>query len=106
LCFFFCKKKPDAAIRDVKKFAEKKGYRWQENPDNPELAYDLMVFKTGYAFLLKVRAVSHPPGRVFKKNCRKTISVKSVSSCSRNGCSCEIWFRTRHEHTFSEAPDL
>jgi hypothetical protein len=54
--FFFRGKKPDAAIRDVKKFAEKKGYRWQENPDNPELAYDLMVFKTGYAFRLNVRA--------------------------------------------------
>ena len=65
MCFFFFRgKKPDAAIRDVKKFVEKMRYRWQENLDNPELAYDLMVFKTGYAFILKVCAVSHPPGRV------------------------------------------
>jgi hypothetical protein len=27
--------KPLAATRDAKKFAEKMGYRWQENTDNP-----------------------------------------------------------------------
>ena len=62
--FFFRGKKPDAAIRDVKKFVEKMRYRWRENLDNPELAYDLMVFKKGFTVLLKVCAVSHPPGRV------------------------------------------
>lgn len=35
------------------------GYRWQENPDNPELEYDLLVFKQGYAFFLKVRVLRY-----------------------------------------------
>jgi hypothetical protein len=48
-------KKPDAAIREAKKFAERMGYRWQENTENPELAYDFMAFKPGYAMLVKVR---------------------------------------------------
>jgi hypothetical protein len=34
-------KRPIAAIRDAKKIAEKMDYRWQENTDNPDLAYDL-----------------------------------------------------------------
>jgi len=50
-------KKPAAAIRDAKKFAERMGYRWQENTDNPALAYDIIVFKDVYAFLVKVRVV-------------------------------------------------
>ena len=50
-------KKPLGAIRDAKKFAEKMGYRWQENTDNPELAYDLQVFKPEYAMLVKVRVM-------------------------------------------------
>ena len=39
--------KPLAATRDAKKFAEETGYRWQENPDNFELAYDFSDFKEG-----------------------------------------------------------
>jgi hypothetical protein len=31
------------------------GYRWQENADNPDLAYDLQVFKPGNAMLVKVQ---------------------------------------------------
>ena len=49
--------RPLAAIRDAKKFAEKMGYRWQENTDNPALAYDFITFKQVYAFLVKVRVV-------------------------------------------------
>jgi hypothetical protein len=30
-------KKPEAAINDAKKFAEKMGYQWQENTDPPGL---------------------------------------------------------------------
>ena len=48
-------KRPLAAIREAKKFAEKMSYRLQENTDNPDLAYDLMAFKPGYAILVKVR---------------------------------------------------
>jgi hypothetical protein len=48
-------KKPVAAIKEAKKFAGKMGYRWQENTDNPDLAFDLMVFKPGYAMFVKVR---------------------------------------------------
>ena len=31
--------KPLAAIREAKKFAEKMGYRWQENSENPEIGW-------------------------------------------------------------------
>jgi hypothetical protein len=50
-------KRQAAAIRDTKKFAEKMGYRWQENTDNPALAYDFIATKDGNAFLVKVRVV-------------------------------------------------
>jgi len=42
-------KRPKAAIRDAEKFAERMGYRWQENTDNPELGYDFIAFKNGFA---------------------------------------------------------
>jgi hypothetical protein len=38
------RKKPDAGIKEAKKFAEQIGYRWQENTNNPDLAYDLFFF--------------------------------------------------------------
>lgn len=59
-------KKPAAAIRDAKKFAEKMGYRWQENMENPDLGYDLQVFKPGYAILVKIRVLrNHISPNVF-----------------------------------------
>jgi len=36
-------KKPEAAIREAKGFAERMGYRWITNP-HPDLAFDLEIF--------------------------------------------------------------
>jgi len=47
-------KKPEAAIADAKKFAEKMGYWWQEST-NPELAYDFLIFKPANLRVVKVR---------------------------------------------------
>jgi hypothetical protein len=52
-------KRPVAAIREAKKFAERMCYRWQENTDNPDLTYDFIAFKSGYAMLVKVRVPRH-----------------------------------------------
>ena len=47
-------KKPVAAIAEAKTFAERMGYRWQEN-SHPDLAYDLFIFKPGAAGIVRVR---------------------------------------------------
>jgi hypothetical protein len=47
-------KKPVAAIAEAKTFAERMGYRWQEN-SHPDLAYDLFIFKPGAACIVRVR---------------------------------------------------
>ncbi len=47
-------RKPEAAIAEAKKFAERMGYWWQENT-NPELAYDLFCFKPASVRVVKVR---------------------------------------------------
>jgi hypothetical protein len=36
------------------------GYRWQENKDNPDLMYDLYLFKPGNAMLVKVQVQRNP----------------------------------------------
>jgi hypothetical protein len=91
-------KRPLAAIREAKKFAEKMGYRWQENTDNPDLAYDLQVFKPGYAVLVKVRVPRyHINPNVFYEDLladdlREVRALPFPAWMPR-----EIWLRTRHE---------
>jgi len=93
--------RPLAAIRDAEKFAEKMGYRWQENSNNPELGYDLLVFKPGYAFLLKVRVVRTMinPEILYEDlladELREIRGLPFPAWMPR-----EIWLRTRHERTF------
>ena len=93
--------RPLAAIRDAKKFAEKMGYRWQENTDNPELGYDLQLFKPGHAFLLKVRVLRYTIGPdIFYED------LLADELCGLRDLPFpawmprEIWLRTRHERTF------
>jgi hypothetical protein len=94
-------KKPEAAIRDAKKFAERMGYRWQENTDNPDLAYDLQVFKPGYAMLVKVRVLRyHISPETFYEDLladdlREVRLLPFPKWMPR-----EIWLRTQHERTF------
>ena len=93
--------RPHAAIRDAKKFAEKMGYRWQENTDNLDLGYDLQLFKAGYAFLLKVRVVrNHIDPDCFYEDLladdlREVRKLPFPKWMPR-----EIWLRTQHERTF------
>jgi hypothetical protein len=94
-------KKPEAAINDAKKFAEKMGYQWQENTDNPDLGYDLLLFKPGYAFLVKVRVVrNHIDPEAFYEDLladdlREVRGLPFPPWMPR-----EIWLRTQHERTF------
>jgi hypothetical protein len=94
-------KKPLAAIRDAKKFAERMGYKSQENTDNPALAYDLMVFKPEYAMLVKVRVVRnmiHP--EVFYEDLLKDDLREIRALPFPQWMPREIWLRTQHERTF------
>jgi len=94
-------KKPAAAIRDAKKFAETMGYRWQENTDNPELAYDFLAFKDGYAILVKVRVVRNhiDPDDFYEDlledDLRDVRALPFPPWMPR-----EIWLRTQHERVF------
>jgi hypothetical protein len=94
-------KKPLGAIRHAKKFAERMGYRWQENTDNPDLAYDLQVFKPGYVFLVKVRVLRyHINPHTFYEDLladdlREVRGLPFPQWMPR-----EIWLRTQHERTF------
>ena len=94
-------KKPVAAIRDAKKFAEKMGYRWQENTENPDLGYDLQVFKPEYAMLVKVRVMRNliSPDAFYEDlladDLREVRALPFPQWMPR-----EIWLRTQHERTF------
>ena len=94
-------KKPVAAIRDAKKFAEKMRYRWQENTENPDLGYDLQVFKPEYAMLVKVRVMRNliSPEAFYEDlladDLREVRALPFPQWMPR-----EIWLRTQHERTF------
>lgn len=94
-------KRPLGAIRDAKKFAERMGYRWQENTDNPELAYDFIAFKPGHAFLVKIRVVRYNIGPeifyedLLKDDLRDVRGLPFPPWMHR-----EIWLRTQHERVF------
>jgi hypothetical protein len=94
-------KKPAAAIRDAKKFAEKMGYRWQENMDNPELAYDLIAFKDGYAMLVKVRVVrNHISPDAFYEDLLAD-DLRDVRALPfPKWMPREIWLRTQRERIY------
>jgi len=47
-------RKPEAAIAEAKKFAERMGYRWIDNP-YADLPYDFQIFKPESVRLVKVR---------------------------------------------------
>jgi hypothetical protein len=95
-------KKLTGAIREAKKFAEQMGYRWQENTDNPELTYDLQVFKPGYAFLMKVRVVRYhiDPETFYEDLLEDDLREVRAPSPFPQWMPREIWLRTQHERTF------
>jgi len=47
-------KKPDGIIAEAKRFADRMGYRWIDNP-HADLAYDFEIFKRDCVRLVKVR---------------------------------------------------
>jgi hypothetical protein len=51
-------KKPTATINEAKEFAERMGYRWQENSQE-DLGYDLFIFKRGTACIVRVRQTTY-----------------------------------------------
>jgi hypothetical protein len=51
-------KKPTATVNEAKKFAERMGYRWQEN-SHEDLGYDLFIFKRGTACIVRVRQTTY-----------------------------------------------
>ena len=61
-------KKPVAACAEAKKFAERMGYQWLENPD-PALAFDLFIFKPEAACIVRVRQTRYriDPDTIYEK---------------------------------------
>lgn len=94
-------KRPVAAIAEAKKFAEKMGYRWQENTTNPELAFDLFIFKPAYLRAVKVRQTRHriDPDTFYEEllaeDLREVRALPFPPFILR-----EIWLRTQHERSW------
>jgi len=93
--------KPLAAIKEAQKFAEKMGYRVQENTENPGIGYDFMAFKPGNAFLVKVRQTRYTidPEIMYEDLLpdvlREVRELPFPAWMPR-----ELWLRTQHERTW------
>lgn len=93
-------KKPTATINEAKEFAERMGYRWQENSQE-DLGYDLFIFKRGTACIVRVRQTTYriDPDTFYEELLRDDLSaVRSLPFPS--WFPKEIWLRTRHERTW------
>lgn len=93
--------KPLAAIREAKKFAGKMGYRWQENAENPEIGYDFLAFKPGYAFLVRVRQTRYriDPDITYDELLPEVLrEIRNLPFPAR--MPRELWLRTQHERTW------
>ena len=94
-------KRPVAAIAEAKKFAEKMGYRWQENTENPDLAFDLFIFKPASLRAVKVRQTRHriDPDTFYEDlladDLREIRALPLPAWLPR-----EIWLRTQHERAW------
>jgi AAA+ ATPase superfamily predicted ATPase len=93
-------KKPEGMIAEAKSFAERMGYRWQENPDT-DLAYDLLIFKPAYIRLVKVRQTRYridPEAMyedLFPDEIRNLRGLPFPEFVLR-----ELWLRTRAERSW------
>jgi hypothetical protein len=93
--------KPLSAIKEAKRFAETMGYRWQENSENPAIGYDLMVFKPGYAFLVKVRQTRYriDPDMTYDELLPEVLcGIRTLPF--PKWMPRELWLRTQHERTW------
>ena len=93
--------KPLAAIKEAKKFAEKMGYRWQENSENPEIGYDFLAFKPGNAFLVRVRQTRYQidPDITYDELLPEVLcEIRNLPFPA--WMPRELWLRTQHERTW------
>jgi hypothetical protein len=93
-------KKPVAAIEEAKKFAERMDYWWQENT-NPDLGYDLIIFKPGSIRIIKVRQTRYRinPDVIYEHLIPDDLSeVRGLPF--PDWIPREIWLRTQHERAW------
>ncbi|ABS55293.1 hypothetical protein Mboo_0775 [Methanoregula boonei 6A8] len=93
-------RKPVAAIAEAKKFAERMGYRWQENT-HPDLAYDLFIFKPQMACIVRVRQTRYQidPDAIYENLIPEDLSDVRALPFPKV-IPREIWLRTQHERTW------
>jgi hypothetical protein len=93
-------KMPVAAIVEAKKFAERMGYRWQEN-SHPDLTYDFFIFKSDAACIVRVRQTTYRinPDTLYEDlipdDLREVRALPFPPWFQK-----EIWLRTRHERAW------
>jgi len=90
-------KKPVAAINEAKGFVERMGYRWQTNTD-PDLLYDLLIFKPASIWLVKVRQTRY---RIDPESFYEDLfpnELRGLRDLPFPACVLrELWLRTQHE---------
>jgi len=94
-------KRPVVAIDEAKKSAEKMGYRWQENTANPELGFDLIIFKGDAARIVRVRQTRYriDPDSFYEELLPEDLfEVRNLPFPA--WMPREIWLRTQHERTW------
>lgn len=92
--------RPLKAIAEAKGFAERMGYRWQDNP-HEDLAYDFLIFKSDSIRLVRVRQTRYrinPDSLyedLFPDEIRALRELPFPKPIVR-----ELWLRTQHERVW------
>lgn len=93
-------KKPVAAIREAKKFAERMGYRWMDNP-YPDLSFDFWISKPVAFRAVKARLIRNriDPDAFYEDLFPDEIQGLRELPFPRYILR-ELWVRTRHERAW------
>ncbi|OPY37080.1 MAG: hypothetical protein A4E35_01543 [Methanoregula sp. PtaU1.Bin051] len=93
-------RKPESAIADAKKFAERMGYHWMENAE-PDLPFDLLIFKENTVRIVKVRTTLNRLGP--EDFYEKKFPDDVAALCSLpfpQGIIRELWLKSRGERAW------
>jgi hypothetical protein len=92
--------RPLKAIVEAKGFAERMGYRWQDNSQE-DLAYDFLIFKSDSIRLVKVRQSRY---RINPESFYEDLFPDEIRALRElpfpKPIVRELWFRTQHERVW------
>jgi hypothetical protein len=93
--------KPKNIRDEAKALANRMGYRWQENTDNPDLPFDAFMFRPGIVVTVKLKKTRHANDDDVIIETKFPDEVAVLRSLPLPACVVrEFWIRTQNERAW------